>query len=283
MQLKKPIILVGNGRSGSTVFQKMLAHHPELTWLSFLNNRYAKNPKINQLYMRLIDTPILGKYLIQKRGPSEPYLFWDHYCRGFSTPFRDLTEKDVLPRSKENVRTALSQNLTKNRHRLILKITGWPRITYLKEIFPDAIFIYVKRNPKAIANSFLNVNFWWGWRGPHNWRMGLLPEKYQEIWERHDKSFIALAAIEYLIYIDAYNKSISNLEPGSLFEISYDSLCAKPIDTLKMVTERCELSWNYKFEDRIRLFELNNSDYKWKNNLTSDQQNILSDILDDYA
>jgi len=283
MELTRPIILIGNGRSGSTIFHKILSRHPELTWLSFLNDHYPNKPAANQLYMKVIDIPLLGNYLTKKRGPSEPYFFWDHYCRGFSTPFRDLKKEDVLPKSKENVRAVLSENLTKKRHRLLLKITGWPRIGYLREIFPDAIFIYVKRNPIAIANSLLNVDFWWGWRGPHNWRMGLLPDKYQKIWDKYDNSFVALAAIEYLLYNDAYQKSVPDLTSESLFELPYDALCQNPIDTLKMTTEKCDLIWNQKFEARVSQFKLVNNDHKWKNNLTLEQQNTLSEILDNYV
>jgi hypothetical protein len=93
---------------------------------------------------------------------------------GFRRPCRDLLPQDVTLKKKEAIQNVVAQMLTRKRNRLVVKITGWPRIGFLKEIFPDAKFIHILRDGRAVANSYINVPFWWGWRGLANWRWGPL-------------------------------------------------------------------------------------------------------------
>jgi omega-hydroxy-beta-dihydromenaquinone-9 sulfotransferase len=279
LDIKKPIFINGLGRSGSSIFHQIFSKHPQVAWLSPLCDRYPKRPELNRMLMKSIDLPVAGKYLARYFGPEECYGFWETYCRGFRTPCRDLVKDDVTEKSKHQIRNALSKTYSKNRERLLLKITGWPRIGYLKEIFNDAIFVHVKREPRAVANSFLDVSWWWGWRGPQNWRWGELTEEYKQLWEAHDKSFIALAGIAYRTYQDALDSAIQHIDNSSYIEVSYEEMCSNPILTFKNVVEICELNWTEEFERTVKLTKLKNSNYKWENDLTKKQKEILENVL----
>ena len=84
---------------------------------------------------------------------------------GFSEPCRDLVRTDVTTRVKRQVRAAMGMMLTHKRNRLLLKITGWPRLGFLNEMLEDAKFIHLVRDGRAVASS-LHVDFWRGWYGP---------------------------------------------------------------------------------------------------------------------
>ena len=84
--------------------------------------------------MKLIDLPVIGNYFMKKVSPKECYIFWEKYCKGFRQPCKDLTEKDVTLNSKSKIKKVMEKILTKKRNQLLIKITGWPRIRYLKEI-----------------------------------------------------------------------------------------------------------------------------------------------------
>jgi hypothetical protein len=147
-----PIIIVGVGRSGSTIFHQVMCGHPSVTWLSRFSDRYPSRPARAHMLMQLIDVPVIGPFLSRQYDPGESYRFWDHYYRGFSVPCRDLAAGDVTPSAKQQLPLALAGLATSKRTRPLLKITGWPRLGYLAEVFPQARFIHVLRDGRAVAN-----------------------------------------------------------------------------------------------------------------------------------
>lgn len=126
MNVEKAIIIVGAGRSGSTVFYNVFAEHPNVAWLSELSNRFPGKISKSAKHMKMIDVPVIGIYLRKKYPPQECYPFWEYYCRGFSQPCRDLTAGDVSIKVKENVRRVISNLLTSKRNRCLVKLTGSP-------------------------------------------------------------------------------------------------------------------------------------------------------------
>lgn len=282
MQVVKPIFIIGAGRSGSTVFHRLFAEHPYVSWLSNLCDKFPASPEINRRLMQAIDLPVIGSYMKHKFDPDECYRFWNHYCKGFSTPCRDLFSTDVSNRQKKTVQDVMTKMLTKHRNRLLIKITGWPRIGFLKEIFPDAKFVHVLRDGRAVVNSTINVDFWWGWRGPQNWRWGdLKPEQHEE-WKRFNRSFVALAAIQWKIIMDAVEDARRVLSDGDFLEIKYEQFCADAPGVFQKVLDFVDLDSVSHFENFVKNYPVSNKDYKWKEELTNEQQFILEASLEKY-
>lgn len=275
MKIIKPIIIVSPGRGGSTIFHRLLSEHPNVAWLSRLADYTPSIPLANGLVMAMVDTPFLGRGIRKALKTSEAYNLWEHYCTGFRRPHRDLIADDLTPLKKEKVIKAFSKVLTKKKNRLMLKITGWPRIAYLKAIFPDALFVHVIRDGRAVANSYLNVDFWQGWSGPSNWRYGPLNAEYKAIWNRYDQSFVALAAIQWMMYVDAFRKTGSQ----TFHRVRYEDLCENPISVMKTTMDFCRLDWNRSIENRLKKYALQNTDHKWRSQLSEKQQALLNDIL----
>lgn len=238
--LHKPIIVIGTGRCGSTAIHCLFARHPQVAWMSGFLNDEASGLKMNRRLMRGIDLPLLGRYLKNRFKPSECYPFWERHCRGFSEPCRDLTEDDVMPRTRAAVRKMMAQLVTPKRNRLLIKTTGWPRLGFLRTIFPDARFIHVLRDGRAVANSNMAVEFWDGWRGPQSWRFGLLSPQEHEIWERHGRSFVALAGIEWNQLIAAVRATRATVPPEDFLEIRYEHFCADPLATMRAAISMLE-------------------------------------------
>ncbi len=276
MDIVKPIFIIGTGRSGTTIFHRIFSYHPTVTWLSSrLSNRYPRKPQLNQKLMQGIDYPLLGPFLRKRFLTGEAYNFWETYSRGFTEPCRDLTAADVSEKVKRDVRRAFSQTMTGKRDRLLIKITGWPRIGFLQEIFPDARFIHVKRDERSVVNSLLNIDWWSGWRGPHNWRWGELTPAQYESWLKFDRSFVALACIEMQILSEAMKQAKQSVKKSNFREIDYDDLCADPMRIYQEVVDFCELDWGSDFARVVQKQQLRNTNYKWREDLTSEQQRIL--------
>jgi hypothetical protein len=279
MNITKPIFIVGTGRCGSTVFHRLLARHPRAMWLSGFTYQYPDKPWLNRWAVQAMGNPLLRRLFGEKIRPGENYRFWDRHAYGFSEPCRDLLRTDVSARVKKQVRRALEPMLTPKRDRLLVKITGWPRIGFLNEIFEDAKFIHIVRDGRAVASSLLHVNFWRGWYGPQGWRAGLLSPEDQATWEAYDRSFTALAGIEWRIQMRAMEAARRTLDPALFLEIKYETFCEQPMDVCRRVLEFAELPPSPDFERDVAATSLRNMSDRWRDDLTVRQQHILDELL----
>jgi hypothetical protein len=57
-------------------------------------------------------------------------------------------------------------------------------------------------------------------------------------------------------------------------EIEYEDLCADPMAVFEEVIEFCELEWTDQFRNTINNYQLKNTNYKWRQDLTEEQQQI---------
>jgi hypothetical protein len=257
------------------VFFEILAKHPNVAWLSAVARRYPRRAGLNRWVMHARSVPLVDRLLPGRLGPSEAYPFWDMNCPGFSNPFRDLGADDVTRASASRLRETIGHTLTRKRQRFLAKITGWPRVLYLREIFPSASFIEVSRDPCAVATSLLEVPFWDGWRGPPNWRRGALPPDLQALWREERQSFVALAAIECVIFERAMRKCREIVPRAQMHTVRYARFCSEPVEVLREVADFCGLNWSRSFESAIGRVRLRNRDSKWRDCLTEDQQAVL--------
>jgi hypothetical protein len=163
---------------------------------------------------------------------------------------------------------------------MLVKLTGWPRIGFLKEIFPNARFIHIYRDGRAVVNSLLNVTWWSGWRGPDNWRWGRLTATQEAKWQRHNQSFVALAAIEWERLMEAFDAARQELEADDLLELGYEAMCQAPVDVFKQAADFCDLPWTTQLEHVVQKRRFKNSNVKWREQLTDSQISILNACLD---
>ena len=171
---------------------------------------------------------------------------------GFSQARRDLVRSDVTARVKRQLHEAFGALLARRRHRLLIKITGWPRMGYLNEVFEDARFIHIMRDGRAVANSLLHVDYWRGWYGPQGWLAGLLSPEDQALWESYDRSFTALAGIEWRIQMRAMEAARKQVDPRLFMEIRYEAFCEQPMETFRRVLEFAELPESPALDRAVR-------------------------------
>lgn len=278
-QVIKPIIIVGTGRCGSTLFHTLLARHEQLMWLNGFAIVFPGRPAINRWASTAMGNPLLGRLLGGVIYPMEGYRFWDRYAFGFGEPRRDLVGADVSVRVKRQLHQAFGALLTPRRHRLLLKITGWSRMGYLGEVFEDARFIHIMRDGRAVASSMLHIDFWNGWFGPQGWRAGLLSPEDQALWERYDRSFAALAGIEWRIQMRAMDAARRQLDPGRFMEIRYEAFCQQPMETMRQVLDFVELPASRALERAVKDARIKSTGDRWRDDLAAGQQAILDEVL----
>jgi omega-hydroxy-beta-dihydromenaquinone-9 sulfotransferase len=277
-----PLFIIGTGRCGSSVFHDLLAHHPRVTWLSQLINRHPHRPELNSVLLRLMELlPGADATLRRRYVPVEAYRFWEKHSRGFTSPYRDLTADDVMPCAQQALRAAAQTCVSARRPRLLCKITGWPRIGFLHAVFPNAKFINVIRDGRAVASSSLRVHFWNGWHGPDNWGWGPLSAEQSERFRAYGCSFVALAALHWEILMDAYEAAKRNVPDDRIMEIRYEELCAEPVNVVRAACEFAQLDFAPSLQRQIGNFSLRSQNDKWKQGLSPAQQSTLNDCIRD--
>lgn len=274
----QPIFISSLGRAGSTVFYKMFSEHESVSFLNPVTVKKRGEPSAHRKIMKLLDFPVLGNYLKKHIKPTEGYQFWDYYFKGFSKTFRDLNTEDITIKAKTAMHADFPKMTTRKRNKLLLKITGWPRIEFLKGVFKDSRFIYIVRDARAFVNSILEVDWWKGWQGPTNWRFGELSEENQMIFKKYNYSFIALAAIQWNIVTDCFINSFSN-QDKNIMVIKYEDLIEDPKKYLKESCEFIGLEYSRNFQKKIKKnYSLVNKNIKWQKDLTPEQNEIIEKI-----
>ncbi len=284
-RVQKPVFILATGRAGSTVLYRMLSEHPRTRRLT----RFARRSGglwrlLDRVAMWAVDAPLVGgpvKRLVE--GGGEHYDFWDRLYPGFRDTFRDLTAEDATPRVVRDIRRELSARVGASEdRRFLLKLTGWPRVGFLKRILPDARFAHIIRDGRAVANSWLNVPWWTGWSGPRNWRWGPLNDERLREWESCGRSFIALAAIQWKVLMDAFEAARAQCPEEDWLQVRYEDLCARPAETAARIAQHCALPPSRTFRRRLKAYALRNANFKWRRDLTDRQQEMLNDLLGEY-
>ena len=240
-----------------------------------------KAEKLNSAVLKGLDSPIVGSALkrrIVEPGhlkPSEAYAYWERIAPGFSEPFRDLLATDLTERTKQNLQDAIERLTIPERPTPLHKITGWPRMGYLNAAFPDAKFIHVVRDGRAVVNSIMQIDFWEGWKGTKGWRgLDMTPEQ-QARWDASGRSFVTLGAMELADMFDAMVLATATIPADNFMEIRYEDLCDDPTGTFQAVTNYCDLEYTNDFNQSVIDFGFRNTNDKWRRDLTDLQQRQL--------
>lgn len=247
------IFVIGTGRCGSTVLAETLCRHPDVGFISNVDERFPRVGRLarwnNLIYRRL---PSIGA--VHKRfAPSEAYALLDREVSPIlSSPFRDLEERDAGPWLSQRVEACFSRRAAAQQTPAFLhKFTGWPRAGFLHRALPSARFIHIVRDGRAVANSWLQVPWWRGFGGPDHWQWGPLPPHLAREWEDADRSFVVLAGLLWRMLMDAYAVARDGLPDGSWIEVRYEDLTARPAEMLRTILDFSGLGWTDEFEREI--------------------------------
>ncbi len=298
MLIDSPIFLIGMGRSGTTVLAEAISIHKDLAWISKYLNKIPFFPYISFLN-KITDIPLIGVYLRRKKrqDKSSKYLFcrffpycietykiWQNLC-GEKFSFDYLAHQKATEVEKEAVIKYVTKILKfQRKKRFFAKFTGPPRICFLQSIFPNAYFIHVIRDPRAVVNSLLKVRFWQEkggltkpfWKG--------LPEEYLQEWERRDRSPIALAALQWKRVVALTWEEKQYVLPGHFIEVRYEDFVEKPHEYLTEIFHKLELEDSPEAHKYISsIGKLRNMNYKYKQNLSKKDIKIIEEITKDIA
>ena len=243
------VFVLGTGRCGSSLVHEVLARHPDVGFVTNVEDRFgtvrlgAAGPRIYRALPPSVSTKGRLRF-----APSEAYgALAAQVSPALERPTRDLVADDATPWLSARTRTFFESHAQRQRTGVFIhKFTGWPRAGFLQAIWPDAAFIHIVRDGRAVVNSLLQMPWWSGWSGPHGWTFGPLPGPYAEEWEASGRSFVTLAALEWKVLMDAF--AAAAVAPGTWLELRYEDVVADPRGSFAVMLEYCNLAWTPAFE-----------------------------------
>lgn len=277
--LDRPIFIIGVARSGTTLLLNLFVKHPDLAWFSNIIDQYPQYAWLSFL-SRIWDIPYFGNKIggrISGLQHSHESINVYKYCRIHKQIYkkqRVLDEQDVEEFQAQQFRRILSKTLHYwGKPRFINKNTNnCMRIRYLNAIFPDAIFVHIIRDGRAVANSLLNVDWW---PKLNLWWADYTPRE----WETLGNSPIRLCAIHWKREIQSILNSITHVDPKRIVSVRYEDLVQDTTNQMKFLIDKCGLSWNEFYEQQLQKVDTINQNYKWERNLSKPDRLILENSL----
>lgn len=266
-ELKPPIIILGNFRSGTTMLQKLISDHPDVVPL------------------------------------SEPVGLWLYADP--SREHDEFDEKDVTEKVKRYIRNQFLKYQQQHGNRIIVEKTPHNilRIPYVRAIFPEAHFIYIVRNPLSFVSS---VELKWQQPATRNriikrlkttpitqlqkyikhflnqqWNNRILRRKYLSIWgprykgiqedlKTHD--LMTVIARQWSRSLSKAEMDLALLEPTQILKLRYEDFVETPVANMKRIFAYCGLEMTDEMVKIVEETVKTDRNLKW--------QRFEPDVLD---
>ncbi|GII78702.1 hypothetical protein Sru01_36840 [Sphaerisporangium rufum] len=245
--------VLGTGRCGSTLLFDVLARHPDAGFPTNLDDHLRRVPAPLRRLGTAAHRRLPPGFPPRRVRPAEAQAAMAREISPMiSDPFRDLLAEDVTPWLARRAREFFAGRAAAEGVRHYLhKFTGWPRAGFLHEVFPEARFVHIVRDGRAVANSWLQMSWWRGHLGPASWDYGPLPRSYAEEWHEGGRCLVHLAGIGWKILMDAFEMSRAGVPARLWLEVRYEDLLADPRKQVDVITEFLGLPWTTDFERRF--------------------------------
>lgn len=251
--------VLGTGRCGSTLVHELLARHAGTAFVSNVTDKWPHHHvggRWNGHLYRHAPLALTRKGRM-RFAPSEAYRVLDEQVSPIiSTPVRDLRADDVTSWLEHRFRKFFqTQAASQNGSVFLHKFTGWPRAGFIRRILPEANFIHVIRDGRAVANSWLQMPWWRGYQGPSAWHWGPLPEPYDAEWEASGRSFVVLAGLAWKLLIDAFEAARSETPAAQWMDVRYEDVVTDPRGQVQAMLDFIGLEWTEAFDRQFSRYQ----------------------------
>lgn len=280
--LKKPIFIFGSPRTGTTLTYVIMCAHPDLAWFSVNDiHRWISYPIITKIKSSLTSMPLKGDLRLLLKGPDKPGAnrsrlppdlqpiegnsFWNKI-------FKEWPKQDIPENSKKEIKKVISNTVKRQKKLRFLNKAPLhsTRLFVLKNIFPDAKFINVIREPCATLASMLTRHERDGEFIANSWPIINKP-KYEKL------DLIQKHAWIYAEVVDATYEFLEKNSKIFFMTILYEEFIKNPIGILPKMLEFCELKIPASLENMVP--PIYDSAHKWKERFSNAEQKKIYDIV----
>lgn len=281
----QPIFIVGHWRSGTTHLHNLLVQDPQFGYITMLQAAFPKSFITSNFFKRFMnrflpktrpmDSMKMGIYEAQEEemalGNMFPYSFYNGWYfprRMLEFYFKYVRFNQVSLSLMEQWRRIYDFLLKKATYfmkgkRLVLKNpVNTARIKFLLEIYPDAKFIHIYRNPYEVYASTR-----------HFYKTTVEAFMLQHITDEEieDNIFEIYSKMMHSYFLE------SKLIPkGNLVEVKFEDLEADPISQLQRIYDSLELNGYEQTESKF--LDYLNSIQSYKKNKFNFTKKIIDNV-----
>jgi len=257
----RPLFVVGMPRSGSTALHDVLARHPAFSTTTNITRKFPT------CYPALKLVAAFSK----RHDPGEAGTMWDRFVRGDTDV---LTASDVTPAARRFYMRAASNVLRLyGGDRFLTKCPrNGLRMDFLKAIFPDARFLHLIRDGRAVAQSIMerrkrsgNLQAWWDVK-PDGWRQ----------WEHLPP--VAAVAHQWNAVIQYMEVAGAAMPSPQFMEVRYEDLLENPVSFVQRIMDFCEMTWA-DADIRQATGDIGSRGDKWRKAFSVDELDLMMSIM----
>ena len=296
----RPVFIIGCPRSGTTITLQIMASHEKFAWISnlldlfpshldisHLNRVYSLTSIGNSIYTLL--TGRKSKYLRKYFPyPVEPYHFFGSYLDMFDQmregPIPPLLPK---PHHMSNDEAARINRVLKDvckfqkKDMFVSKYTDFPRMQYLTKAFPEALFVHIVRDGRAVAASYLEQiekGSFKTWHEREWWVQGW-PKQWKDEWESKYKTPLSFVAFQWKYFVREIWKDKESIGCNQYLEVNYKDIVDSPGSTFRRIFDFCGLDMGNNVDDCLSRIKLPNYNSKWRSRFRDDEVYVLNEII----
>jgi hypothetical protein len=273
-----PIFLIGAPRSGTSLLYKCLALHPDLAYISNYNERLPRWESVSLLNRVPERLPAARRAVWFGGDGANAYVYNGrrplvHKLLPMPTEGESLFARCGLPESAppDDLPTpaavaALRETFARVRRfgggqRLLCKrIANNLRLPLLVEAFPDATFVHLTRDGRAVATSLRKVNWWPGfwvfWYGSTT-----------DQWEADGGDPWELAGRHWVEEVRALERGLASVPSSQVISLAYEDFVASPIDRLGDIAVRTGLPTHGSWLTELRRLSYPDQNESWRTEL----------------
>ena len=254
-----PVFLLGHWRSGTTLLHNLLSRDTRFTCPTlaqvFSPNSFLTLGKVTAAYLDMVlpETRAMDQVILGSQEPQEdefaiavmsnisPY-FATVFPRERDKYIRFLRMKDVsedeLARWKDAFMTFLKKLTIINHKTILLKSpTHTARVSLLNDMFPEAKFIHIVRNPYNVYTSM--------WKLYENYTS----MQHLQVISKEDSKRDILK--NYKEMFEAFEEEKLLVPKNRLITIKYEDLIKNPLRTLELVYNQLEFGNFGDFDHKV--------------------------------
>ncbi|MEI6694583.1 MAG: sulfotransferase [Bacteroidota bacterium] len=263
---KDAVFILGHYRSGTTYLHKLLASDQQFAYLTnydalfanscllfgkklqivfqFLINRFQiKNPFFHNSIVLLSEPTEEDDFLMNKVSVYSAYwglIFPNRWREWLNASPQLLNHEYTEGWKKEYINTIKFIAFKNSGKKLLLKSPpNTERIYLLLEIFPQAKFVFIYRNPYHMYYSIKNM-----------WKQAIL--KYYSVQKITEDELDEIVFGHFVYLMDRYEEDKKLIPEANLIEISYEDLKADSFNTMQKIYLKLKLEGFDSASDELK-------------------------------